>query len=144
MVKLTLTDLLSKQEIIDLWNDVYSVIIDDGEGVVFQLINNAHLEIDTYGFLDDGEWTPITDDFLVLKWDKQIFEGKDIIRISIIPTPEYKERKERADLIYEYETKIATAKRNNDTEAQYYYQDKLDELLREDDLTGSLTNRKEE
>ena len=37
----------------------------------------------------------------------------------------------RADLIYEYETKIAKAKRNNDTEAQYYYQDKLDELLRE-------------
>lgn len=42
--------------------------------------------------------------------------------------------KKRADLIYEYETKIAKAKRNNDTEAQYYYQDKLDELLREDDL----------
>ena len=42
---------------------------------------------------------------------------------------------ERADLIYEYETKIAKAKRNNDTEAQCYYQDKLDELLREEDLT---------
>lgn len=43
------------------------------------------------------------------------------------------EDEERADLIYEYEIKIAKAKRNNDTEAQYYYQDKLDELLREDD-----------
>ena len=53
------------------------------------------------------------------------------------------EDEEREDLIYEYETKIAKAKRNNDTEAQYYYQDKLDELLREDDLTGSLTNKKE-
>ena len=51
---------------------------------------------------------------------------------------------ERADLIYEYETKIAKAKRDNDTEAQYYYQDKLDELLREDDMNGSLTNKKEE
>ena len=50
---------------------------------------------------------------------------------------------ERADLIYEYETKIAKAKRNNDTEAQYYYQDKLDELLREDDRAVSLINKKE-
>ena len=63
MVKLTLTDLLSKQEIIDLWNDVHAVIIDDGENVVFQLISNAYLEIDTYNFIDDGEWTPRTDDF---------------------------------------------------------------------------------
>ncbi len=38
-------------------------------------------------------------------------------------------RKEK-DLIYEYETKIAKAKRTNDTEAQYYYQDKLYKLLR--------------
>ena len=43
---------------------------------------------------------------------------------------------ERADLIYDYETKIAKAKRNNDTETRYYYQDKLDELLREDDVNG--------
>ena len=40
------------------------------------------------------------------------------------------EDEEEKDLIYEYETKIAKAKRNNDTEAQYYYQDKLYELLR--------------
>lgn len=52
--------------------------------------------------------------------------------------------KKRADLIYEYETKIAKAKRNNDTEAQYYYQDKLDELLREDDMNGSLVNKNDE
>lgn len=51
---------------------------------------------------------------------------------------------EHADLIYEYETKIAKAKRNNDTEAQYYYQDRLDELLRQKDMNGSLTNKKEE
>ena len=49
----------------------------------------------------------------------------------------------RADLIYEYETKIAKAKRNNDTEAQYYYQDKLDEILREDDRAVSLIKKKE-
>lgn len=236
MVKLTLTDLLSKQEIIDLWNDVYSVIIDDGEDVVFELINNAHLEIDTYGLLDDGEWTSRTDDFLVLKWDTQIFvfEDTEVVRISIIDKSEYEASRkvvstyndmmivthdnifyhetefdskplelvaivnapyhndddhlsgtfnfgeanisiyfdvsaegdedglyyyfvdkevnsywpewnaeERADLIYEYETKIATAKRDNDTEAQYYYQDKLDELLREYDLIHSLINKEE-
>ena len=91
MVKLTLTDLLSKQEIIDLWNDVHAVIIDDGENVVFQLISNAYLEIDTYNFIDDGEWTPRTDDFLVLKWDKLMFEDEEIVRIRIINKSEYEE-----------------------------------------------------
>lgn len=52
------------------------------------------------------------------------------------------EDEERADLIYEYETKIAKAKRNNDTEAQYYYQDKLDELLREDDMNSCRKEKK--
>ena len=51
---------------------------------------------------------------------------------------------ERADLIYEYETKIAKAKRTNDTEAQYYYQDKLDEILREYDRAVSLIKKEEE
>ena len=51
---------------------------------------------------------------------------------------------ERKDLIYEYEIEIAKAKRNNDTEAQYYYQDKLDELLREDDMNVTLINKKVE
>lgn len=91
MVKLTLTNLLSKQEIIDLWDDVHAVIIDDGENVVFQLINNAHLKIDTYNFIDDGEWTPRTDDFLVLKWDKLMFEDEEIVRIRIINKSEYEE-----------------------------------------------------
>ncbi len=50
---------------------------------------------------------------------------------------------ERADLIYKYETKLAKARRNNDTEAQYYYQDQLDELLREDDRAVSLINKEE-
>lgn len=236
MVKLTLTDLLSKQEIIDLWDDVHAVVIDDGEDVVFQLINNTDVEIDTYGFVFYGAWTPRTDDFLVLKWDKQIFvfEDKEVVRISIINKSEYEasrkaistyddmmivthdnrfyhetesdsrplelvaivnapyhndddylsgtfnfgeanisiyfdvsaegdddslyyyfvykegsdwiewEDEERADLIYEYETKIAKAKRNNDTETQYYYQDKLDELLREYDRYRSLIHEKEE
>ena len=53
------------------------------------------------------------------------------------------EDEEQADLIYEYETKIAEAKRNNDTEAQYYYQDKLDELFREDVMNSLLINKKE-
>ena len=91
MVKLTLTDLLSKQEIIDLWNDVHAVVIDDGENVVFQLISNAFLEIDTYNFIDDGEWTPRTDDFLVLKWDKHMSEDEEIVRIRIINKSEYEE-----------------------------------------------------
>ena len=93
MLKLTLTDLLSTQEIVDLWNDVHAVIIDDGDDVVFQLINNAHLKIDTYDLIDDGEWTPRTDDFLVLKWDKHIsvFEDKEVVRIRIINKSEYEE-----------------------------------------------------
>jgi hypothetical protein len=55
---------------------------------------------------------------------------------------EDEEDEERADLIYEYEIKIAKAKRNNDTEAQYYYQDKLDELLREDDMNSCRKEKK--
>lgn len=51
-------------------------------------------------------------------------------------------RKDFADLIYEYETKIAKAKRNNDTEAQYYYQDKLDELFREYYLNSCRKEKK--
>lgn len=220
MVKLTLTELLSKQEIIDLWDVVYSVIIDDGKNVVFKLIHNAYLETDTYGLIDDGEWTPRTDDFLVLKWDKQtyVFEDTEVVRISVTNKSEYEASRkvvstyddmmvvfhddvyyhetesdsrpleliaivnapyhndddhlsgtfnfgeanisiyydvsaegdddglyyyfiEKEDnsywteweyegLVYEYETKIAQAKRANDTEAQYYYEDKLYELLR--------------
>lgn len=52
------------------------------------------------------------------------------------------EDEERADLIYKYEIRIAKAKRNNDTEAQYYYQDKLDELLREDYLNSCRKEKK--
>ena len=91
MVKLTLTDLLLKQEIIDLWNDVHAVIIYDGDDLVFRLINNTDLEIDTYGLIDDGEWTPRTDDFLVLKWNKNsfVFEDKEIVLIRIINKSEY-------------------------------------------------------
>jgi len=55
---------------------------------------------------------------------------------------EDEEDEERADLIYEYEIEIAKAKRNNDTEAQYYYQDKLDELFREDYLNSCRKEKK--
>ena len=55
---------------------------------------------------------------------------------------EDEEDEECADLIYEYEIEIAKAKRNNDTEAQYYYQDKLDELLREDYLNSCRKEKK--
>lgn len=80
----------------------------------------------------DGDDTIYEEDYLLLD------EVLDYIESS-----EQRAQEERADLIYEYEIKIAIAKRYNNTEVQYYYQDKIDELLREDDMIGSLDNRKE-
>lgn len=99
MIKLSLREVLTKKEIVDLW-DTYPctvMITNDDDDIVFLLFDNNNIDIDELGLIDDGEWTDVVDKYIVTEY--RINKYNDETRIVINIVDKYAYTKTRTVLV---------------------------------------------